>query len=70
MVEAWTQRRENPIEIGLGLLDLSAGHDTRRAHVAAFTLADALTRINAEFCTPKQARDIARKQQRSGRRRR
>jgi hypothetical protein len=68
MVEAWRERRENPIELGLGLLDLSTGRETTRAQSAAFTLADALTRICAYYPSPKQARDLARKNKGSGRR--
>lgn len=36
-----------PVEIGLGLQDLFAGRDTRRAAAAAFTFAETLIKINS-----------------------
>lgn len=61
MVEAWRERHDNPLEIGLGLQDLFAGRDTRRAGAAAFSLADAIERIRASNPNFKEAKEIARK---------
>ena len=61
MVGAWRDYRESPVDLGLGLMDLRAGRETRRAHAAAFAIGDALTRINATTATPQQARQEAAK---------
>ena len=68
MVEAWKERRENPIELGLGFLDLLCIREpTRRQAAAAIALMDGITRINAYYPTPQQAKQQAARTSNKGR---